>query len=61
VDTDPARPGPHDEPMFTTEEIDTFPHDGPTDSLIRLASISFALATLITFAWIALGVLLVGF
>jgi len=47
--------------MFTTEEIDTFPHDGPTDSLIRLASISFALATLITVAWIALGVLLVGF
>jgi hypothetical protein len=49
--------------MRTAEAVDTSPDlsdDGPAPSLSALASISFAVATLITIAWIAFGVLFVG-
>jgi hypothetical protein len=49
--------------MLTAEAVDTSPDPSdavPTPSLSALASIAFAVATLITIAWIALGVLLVG-
>jgi hypothetical protein len=63
VGTDRIRLGPHDEAMLTAEAVDTSPDLSdavPTPSLSALATIAFAVATLITIAWIALGVLLVG-